>query len=141
MNMHKPMMRKTFDDINSRGHNACIETSQASRRVGAEEAHSKTVKKDENSIDDKGIVNTPVKGEGAWQKRGYSSLNSVVTVISHGKCVDVEVMSKKCRQCDIWDKKKTENPDAYEEWKQRHEGNYSINHKGSSGAMEVTGIN
>ena len=32
--------------------------------------------------------------DGSWQKRGHNSLNGVVTAISGGKCVDVEVLSK-----------------------------------------------
>ena len=27
-------------------------------------------------------------------------------LIENGKCIDNEVMFKKCKQCDIWEKKK-----------------------------------
>ena len=39
--------------------------------------------------------------DGTWQKRGYSSHNGVVTVISLDtqKCLDVEVLSDKCQEC------------------------------------------
>ena len=52
----------------------------------------------------------------------------------YGKCVDVEVMSIMCRECDIGGIMKASNPGAYKEWKQQHEGNCTINHQGSSGA-------
>ena len=32
--------------------------------------------------------NTKVSGDGAWQKKVYSSLNSVVALISDVKCID-----------------------------------------------------
>ena len=34
-------------------------------------------------------------------ERGYSSPNGVVTLIPNGKCIDNEIMSKECKQCDI----------------------------------------
>ena len=33
--------------------------------------------------------NAEVSGDGALQKRDYSSLNGVVTLISDGKCIDI----------------------------------------------------
>ena len=53
-------------------------------------------------------IATKVSGDEAWQKRGYSSLNGVVTLIANGKCIDNEVMSKKCKQCDMENKKGTQ---------------------------------
>ena len=45
--------------------------------------------------------------DGTWQKRGYSSHNGVVTVISLDtqKGLDVEVLSDKCQECQIWEKR------------------------------------
>ena len=41
-------------------------------------------------VDDEFIVDTVVSSDGTWQKRGYDSLNGIVTVIQNdvGKCVD-----------------------------------------------------
>ena len=33
-------------------------------------------------------LNAKVSGDGGWQKRGCSSLNGVVALISDGKCID-----------------------------------------------------
>ncbi|GFX01159.1 uncharacterized protein TNCV_4581251 [Trichonephila clavipes] len=43
-----------------------------------------------------------VSVDGTWQRRGYSSLNGCVSVISidSGKVLDVEFMSKVCRLCN-----------------------------------------
>ena len=43
---------------------------------------------------------------GTWQKKGFSSMNSVVTVISadSGKCLDYQVLSKICHVC-YWEKR------------------------------------
>ena len=47
--------------------------------------------------------------DGSWQKRGYSSLNGVVTAVakSNRKVVDYQVLTKFCRSCAIWENRKT----------------------------------
>ena len=47
------------------------------------------------------ICNIAVSCDGTWQKRGYSSLNGVVSVIKveTGKVIDYRVLTKKCAQC------------------------------------------
>ena len=136
MNMPKPMSKTTFDDVSCLIHNAYVQTSHESMSKAANEVRSKT--KNSNDINNDGIINISVSGDGAWQKRGYSSLNGVMTLIADGKCIANEVMSKKCKECDIWDKKK--DTDKYADWKENHAGYCSINHEGSYGAMEVTGL-
>ena len=73
----------------------------------------------------------------SWQKRGHDSLNGVVTAINwvNDKVIDYHVMSKKCKLCQIWNKKKR-SPE-YDIWKTEHK--CSINHKGSAGSMESAG--
>ena len=128
MNMPPPIAETTFHDINS-----CIH-SAASMTNAACEVHK--VSNDNNQTSSSDIVNTKVSGDGAWKKQGYSSLNGVVTLIANGKCVDNEVMSKKCKQCDIWENKK--GTQECTDWKSKH--SCSINHEGSAGAMEVIGL-
>ena len=118
MNMPPPMAQTTFDDLNSDLHNAYVQTAQESMAKAGKAVY-------EQSTDMDGLLrNTSVSGDGAWQKRGYSSLNGVMTLISGGKCVDVEVLSKKCKRCEHWERKK--ETDEYLEWKETHE--CSINH-------------
>lgn len=67
--------------------------------------------------------------DGTWQKRGYTSLNCVVTVTSFdtGKVLDVEVLSKYCQGC-------TKPND-----RERHEDCVK-NYESSSEGMETDGI-
>ncbi|GFY29074.1 uncharacterized protein TNCV_4722021 [Trichonephila clavipes] len=70
-----------------------------------------------------------VSVDGTWQRRGYSSLNGCVSVISieSGKVLDVEFMSKVCRLCNSKNKKLNTIH------------NYA-KHIGSSGATEPLGV-
>jgi len=81
-----------------------------------------------------------VSGDGTWQRRGFSSKNGAVSLIGAltGKALDVEVMTTVCFGCSNY-KGPKEGP-AFEEWKEEHEQNCSINHQASSGMMEVNGI-
>ena len=90
--MPLPMAETTFHDINSCIHNAYMETSHKPMTNAACEVHKDSNDNNQTSISD--IVNTKVSGDGAWQKRGYSSLNGVVTLIGNHKCIDKGVMSK-----------------------------------------------
>ena len=135
MNMPPPMTQTSFDDTSCAVHNAYVETCHESMEKAAKEVRAKRIEEDPTCVDNNGVVNTKVSGDGAWQKRGYSSLNGVMTLISNGKCIDQEVMSKKCR---LWEHRK--GSDEYEQWKERRERECLINHEGSSGAMEITGL-
>lgn len=76
-----------------------------------------------------------------WQKRGFSSSNKIVTVINSGKCIDVYVMSKSCKKCVVWEKRKNDPEYDYDQWKVEHyhNGEHAINHLKSLGAMESAG--
>ncbi|GBM73975.1 hypothetical protein AVEN_155327-1 [Araneus ventricosus] len=76
------------------------------------------------------IIKCGVSVDGTWQRRGFSSLNGVVSAISVtcGKVLDIEVMSQFCKHCHT---KKLSSSRA-----SKHQ---CANHKGSSGNMEVVG--
>lgn len=62
--------------------------------------------------------------DGTWQKRGFSSLNGVVScTLFTGKVADIEVLCKYCRCLD----------------KSNHSSNCSANYIGTSGGMEPAG--
>ena len=82
------------------------------------------------------ILKTCASFDGTWQRRGFSSLNGVVSCISNGKVIDYEVLTKVCRFCQYW--KKFKSSEEFEEWKIHH--NCDINHIGSAGAMESAGV-
>lgn len=76
----------------------------------------------------KSTVACGVSVDGTWQRRGYTSLNGCVSVISidTGKILDLEVMSQYCYTCN-------KNYDT----DKKH---ICSNHKGSSASMEVVGV-
>ena len=51
-----------------------------------------------------GVFDIGVSGDGTWRRRGYSSAYGVITAISTvtGKVLDVEIMSKECKECMVW---------------------------------------
>ena len=91
--MPLPMAETTFHEINSCIHNAYVETSHQSMTNAACEVHKDSNDNNQTSISDIN-VNTKISGDGACQKRGYFSLNGVVTLTGNGKCIDNGVMSK-----------------------------------------------
>lgn len=56
------------------------------------------------------IVNTMISADGTWKRRGFSSINGVVTTIANniGKCIDYRVKTKNCNSCKYWEKGKVQ---------------------------------
>ena len=73
-----------------------------------------------------------------WQKRGFTSVNGTVVIISTdtGKVLDVEVMSRYCNACVMQEKLKLKGPVKYEQYKYKLSHECGINHRGSAPAME-----
>ena len=80
--------------------------------------------------------------DGTWQRRGFLSLNGVVIGFASDtiKCVDYRVKSKQCASCVHHGslKKVLTEPNLYEQLISKHD--CDINHEGSAGAMEVSGL-
>lgn len=81
-----------------------------------------------------------VSGDGRWAKRGYTSLFGVVTLSGKytNKILDLVVKSMYCSECTIW-KNKIGTPE-YDMWWDVHKEECKVDHKGSSGKMEVDGV-
>ena len=127
-NLTPPMTRSSFDKINERLLDAY--------EIAANDSMLKECCKVRGDTEINNVCDTTVTIDGTWQKRGYSSLNGVVTATSlNGKVVDFHVLSKYCKACEVWEKRK--GSDEYEEWKAAH--NCKMNHRASSGAMEAAG--
>ena len=93
-----------------------------------------------NNAEENDMVNCPVSCDGTWQKRGFSSNNGCVAVISidTGKVLDAEAMSKCCKRCELHshlDKNSVE----YQLFWADHSNNCPANYKGSAPAMEPEG--
>ena len=99
------------------------------------EVKEKLSKNIENLVDQ--VIDCDVSFNGSWQKRGYSSKNGIVSAITNdnGKVLDFTVVTKKCKACKYWEKKK-ETPEN-EQFLLEHD--YSINHEKSSTSMESAG--
>jgi hypothetical protein len=121
MNMVPPMQTTAFYNIQKEVVGSYRSVVEASMQRAAHE-----IKETSSDI--------AVSCDGAWQKRGYSSLNGFVTVISvdSGKCLDFRVKTKKCTACSIWERRK--DTDEYKSFIETHV--CPINHEGSAGAME-----
>ena len=85
------------------------------------------------------VVNCGVLCDGTWQKRGYSSQNGCVAVLSidSGKVLDAEAMSQACKQCQLHSHLDKDS-EEYLTWRADH-NNCKANYKGSSPAMESEG--
>ncbi|XP_065676098.1 uncharacterized protein LOC136092247 [Hydra vulgaris] len=122
MNMHS-ISKTAFRNINNKLFSAYENSSLESMQDAANEAKMEEIVPC--------IHSCRVSIDGTCQKSGHSSLNGVVTAVSKGKCLDVIVLSKHCRQCIIW------GVTEYTNWKVAH--NCKINHRKSSEAMESSG--
>jgi len=133
MNMAPPITKNNYGKISDVMCEAYSKVAEASMRKAGVEVYSE-VNKASSSGD---IADCDVSVDGTWQRRGYSSLNGVVTVLSSntGKCIDAYVLSKKCKGCEIWSKR--EDHPRYLDWKTTHK--CQANHEKSSGAMESVG--
>jgi len=78
-------------------------------------------------------LNLSISGDSSWKKRGFLSLFGVTTLITYhtGKVIDLIVKNSYCQTCLYF--KNNFNDVEYE----THKENCHINHKGSSGKMEV----
>jgi hypothetical protein len=98
MDMPKPITAKNYDKI-------VVKLTAAVKTV-AEDTMSdacqelKALHQCENPDE---ILDTAVSCDGTWQRRGYSSNNGVVSVISvkTGKILDIETMNKVCKACFV----------------------------------------
>lgn len=84
------------------------------------------------------ITDVAVSFDGTWMTRGHSSLFGVSCVIDllTGYALDYQVMSKVCRHCEIA-KKDLGDSAEFSVWYEGHKKECSINHVGSSNAMEL----
>ena len=81
-----------------------------------------------------------VSCDGTWQKKGFSSRSSCVTVISidTGKVLDVEALSQACNQCELHEHL-DKNSEEYLRWR-ADDITCKANFKGSAPAMEPEGV-
>ena len=106
MNLPKPMTANNYDKIVNRLNVVAKEVANETMTNVSENLLSKSKGPNHDTVID------TVSCDGSWQKRGYSSLNGVVTVISmdNGKILDIEPMTRTCKSCLLHEKLKTSDP-------------------------------
>ena len=133
MNMPPPPKPNAYDKHNKALLRAAKSVADETMIRAGEEIHHI---KDANNDD---ISQCGVSCDGTWQRRGYSSMNGCVTALSMdtGKCLDAEVLSKVCRECQ----RHASHEETEEErvWQADHAGKCKANYTGSSPAMETVG--
>ena len=69
-----------------------------------------------NGANDTAIFDTSVSNDGAWQRRGFASMNGNIAIISpeSGRTIDTESMSRYCQKCALNYKFKATDPLKYE---------------------------
>ena len=134
MNLTKPMTANNYDKIVNRLNVVAKEVANETMRDALENLLSKC----KNPNDDT-VIDTSVSCDGSWQKRGYSSLNGVVTVISidNSKILDIKPMTRTCISCLLHLKLKTSDSKRFDEWKMTHA--CKINHIETASSMEPEG--
>ena len=133
MNMMAPMHQNSYSDHVKAICNAAQNVAKRSMENAVEEL------KEFYEPEEDGFYNVGISADGTWRKRGFSSSFGVVTALSllTGKAVDVEVMSKECRECMGWREK--QGTVEFNEWWEGHQATCHANFEGSSGAMDAAG--
>ena len=134
-NMPPSMTSKTYEETIENMHPVYSDSARESMKAAANE-----IRKDSfgDEYTEETVVNVDISADGSWQKRGFSSLNGLIAIISilTGKCLAFEAMTKDCKSCRFWESKK-DSP-AYQTFIEKHD--CPINHTGSAGSMEPAGI-
>ena len=93
MNLPKPVTANNYDKIINR----LVKTTKAVAAITMQDACEELQADFSSDV----IKDVEVSSDGTWQRRGYSSLNRVVTVISikNYKVLDIEPMSRTCKAC------------------------------------------
>nr|XP_047127825.1 uncharacterized protein LOC124808661 [Hydra vulgaris] len=141
MDMPKPMTAYNYNKIVIKLTNAVKSVAEDTMMDAAQELKDLKSNFILNSIPDHvlNVIDVAVSCDGTWQRRGYSSNNGVVSVISMetGKVIDVEAMNKVCKACFHKEHLKKGNPLAYEIWHDKHK--CTFNYQGLPGGMEPEG--
>ena len=135
MNMPPPMTSKTYQDTIEYMHPLYIESAEQSMKAAADDIRKELLGDD---YDEETTVDVDISADGSWQKKGFSSLNGLITIISllNGKCLAYDAMTKKCKSCEVWESQK-DTPD-YQIFLETRD--CPINHLGSAGLMEPSGV-
>ena len=103
MNMPKSISDSAYAGIVSTLNVPYKDIANASMSIAAEDIRNEHI----NTISDD-TVDIDISADGAWQRRGFASLNGIATIMAVDicKCLDYEVLTKECKACQVWEGKK-----------------------------------
>ena len=135
MNMPPPMNKTAYNDSAKQVHIAYTKQARSSIQIAATEIRMLHLHED---FRDDAVADIDISADGSWQRRGYASVNGLVTIISmdSGKCVDYDIMTKMCKSCEAMEINK--GSEEYDNYLKVHD--CPINHKCSAGSMESAGV-
>ena len=110
--------------------------SQASMNAAADLLHQKV---DAVPSAVSNCINIAVSFDSSWKTRGFYSnigFGSAISATSK-RVLDYVLLNRICEKCNRWnDKRKQENPEAYQQWYDCHKSKCLKNFSGSSQSME-----
>ena len=126
--MPEPMTSDNYDNISNILKDSATVVAENSMSVAATELRGS------NETADVGV-----SVDATWQRKGFTSMNGVVTAISvdSGKVLDVSILSKSCKGCVRMKPVEKSDQERYKLWKASHK--CSLNYTGSSPNMEKYG--
>ena len=135
MNMPSLLTQKSYAGLVTSIQESYTKVAKASMLKAADEIRREKL---EDAYDADNLVDIDISADGAWQRRGFASLNGVVTIIGVdiAKCIDYQVLTKVCKACQIWENKK--GTMEYDNFMASHD--CPINHSGSVSSMEQSGV-
>ena len=116
MNRPKPMTQNNYDKVVDKIVDATKLVAEETMNDAAN--YLREMHADANR--DSNVVDIGASFDGSWQRRGFSSLNGVVTAISidSGKVLDVEAMSRSYKACCLKQENMQNDPLAYANWRE-----------------------
>ena len=129
--MPKPMTVMNYNNISNNIRDSAKQIAERSMNNAAVE-----LKRGKNMVIDIGV-----SLDGSWQRRGFSTMNGVVTAISIDtrKIIDIESMSRYCRQCFVIGRSMEDDQEAFSAWQESHKLNCRLNYSSSAPSMEPAG--
>ena len=103
MNLPPPMAETTYNEtVKFMLHP--VDVAAQSMKDDAKEVRREIL----DDYDENAVCDTAVSCNGSWQRRGYASLNGVVTSINidSGKCLPYQCLVKTCKACELWSQRK-----------------------------------
>ena len=105
INMPKIKNQKSYAGLVTSIQESYTKVAKASMLKAADKIRREKL---EDAYDADNLVDIDISADGAWQRRGFTSLNEVVTIIDVdiAKCIDYQVLTKVCKACQIWENKR-----------------------------------